>query len=188
MRNLLPTVLLLISPWSFASGSFVLPWYAAGSVERQSISLTDEKFQPVVGSVVLGAWLYEGIGLEAELGTNLQEDNIATLAVESETQFSVGVRLQSPPINNIAAFALFSASSVSIASRFTSGNPDKETHNFSGVRGIFGLSFPVLRKWEIDAAYVSANYGDDFRVNGFRIGARYTINNVRPRKRRGWLQ
>ena len=75
MRIYTLIALLLFSPWSLAAGSSKLPVYVSGFFDRQSIGLSGEKFEPVVISAAVGAWLYEGIGVELELGTAMQDDN-----------------------------------------------------------------------------------------------------------------
>lgn len=188
MRTLILALFLLISPWCGAVDSFSWPVYASGFVDRQGISLSGEKFEPVVASVAIGAWVYEGIGLELELGAGVSDDEVATLELEPESQFSLGIRLESEPINGVAAYALISASNVSIASRFNTGAAAASNQRFSGFRGAFGLTFPLFQRWVLDAAFVHSAYDDDFSINGFRVGARYSINNVRPRKFRGWFK
>jgi len=114
MRTLSLAFLLLFSPLSVAAESFSLPIYAAGFLDRQSISLSGQKLQPVVASAVIGTWLYEGIALEAELGVGLSDDNAGTLAVDSESQLAVGIRFESAPIQRCATAQTTRVVSMSI--------------------------------------------------------------------------
>ncbi len=188
MRTFTFSLLLLFTPLSFAAGPLALPVTVSGFLERQSISLSGEKFEPVLAGATLGAWIYEGIGIEIGYGASISDDTVASLALETNSQWSVGVRFESAPIDGIAAYALFAVSSVSINSRFTAGVASSEDSHFRGARGVFGLTFPLRSRWAVDAAFVRHEYDDDFGINGVRIGLRYNVNNVRPRARRGWWQ
>ncbi|MEM7258644.1 MAG: hypothetical protein AAF404_14800 [Pseudomonadota bacterium] len=187
MRFFSFVVLMLFSPWCFAAGTISFPVYASVHLERQGISLSSEKFEPLAASAVIGGWVYDGIALELEFGTGIQDDDVATLSLETDTHVAAGIRLESRPVGGIAAYALFSTSNVSVSSRFTSGTASPDKRSFSGVRGVFGLTFTVLPGWVADAAFVRQEYDDDFGINGFRMGVRYLINNVRPRPRPRWL-
>ena len=188
MRIVSLVVLLLLSPWCIAAGSFSVPVYASGFLDRQSIGLSGQKFQPVVASAALGGWLYEGIGVELELGTAIQDDNVAALRLEPESMMSLGLRFESAPINGVAAYALLAVSAVSIDTRFTSGTAAPDDRHFRGFRGVFGLTFPLVPRWVLDAAFVRQDYDDDFAISGVRLGVRYAINDIRPRPRQGWLR
>lgn len=165
-----------------------MPAYAAGFVDRQAVSLSGEKFEPVIASITVGTWLFEGIGFELELGTGVREDNVAALEIGTESQVSIGLRLESKPVNGVAAYVLLAATGVTLNSRFTSGNAADRNHDFSGFRGVFGLTFPLSSRSVIDAAVSHSEFDDDFNINTFRIGARYVLNDVRPRRRGGWLR
>lgn len=177
----------MFSPWCVAAGGFSLPLYASAHLERQSISLSSEKFEPLAASAVLGAWIYEGIGVELEFGTGLQDDDVATLALETGSHVAAGIRFESRPVGGVAAYALFSTSNVSVDSRFTSGNTANDERTFSGVRAVFGLTFMVRPRLVVDTAFFHQAYDNDFDINGFRVGARYLLNDVRPRPLPRWL-
>jgi hypothetical protein len=188
MRILTIALLLLLSPLCRAAGGLNLPFYATGFLDRQSISLSDARFEPLLAGVAVGAWLYEGIALEAELGTGVGEDDAGILSLETESQLSLGVRLESEPLSGVAAYAVLGVSGVSINSRFTAGIANTDSFQFRGFRGMFGLTFSPVPRWVIDAAFSRSEYDDDFGISSFRIGVRYALNGIRPRERRGWYE
>lgn len=189
--RLLPLILclcVLLPSWSAAAGRTGLPIYVAGYVDRDSLSLEGAKVRPVLATATLGLWFFEGMGGEIELGTGLKDDSVNNLDFDVSTRLAVNLRLESPVINGVAAYAVFGVARSAFDTRFESIAGSADNRSYRGFRGAVGLVFPISSRWGIDAAFTRYEYDDDLGVNGFRIGARYAINDVTPQQRWGWLR
>ncbi len=170
--RLISLVSLLLLP--SVSAAQAQSFYFSAFVDRQSLNISSSSFAPIVGSVVLGFWGWEGIGLEAELGGGLADSSVGDLDLEISSMAALNVRLESPPIDRIAAYVQFGVVRSNIDSRFSGPANSSLDTTFSGPRLAIGLTFQLTPAWQFDAGFSRHEYDDDLGINSFRAGLRFS--------------
>ena len=147
--------------------------YLSGFAERQSFGgVAGTDFDTAVASAALGIWVRNGIGLEAEIGTGVIDDSVGTLDLDVNSQLALNLRLESPPVERVAAYFLFSF----IRSDFDLQVPDGSTSSsLSGFRAAAGFTLMINRRLDVDVAFTNQDFDDDLRTNSFRFGLRFGL-------------
>lgn len=169
---LAPVLCFSASPLPLSS----LPVYASATLDRQSIGISDSRFTMPVVTFTGGLWSRPGIGFELELGKSLSDDSLNNLDLEVHSFSSLNLRLESPPINRVAAYALFGLSRTNIDSGFSGDVVNQKKNSFRGFRGALGLTFMVGRQLVVDTAFTHHEYDDDIGINSFRLGLRFDFS------------
>ena len=152
--------------------------YGTVVVGGQTVSINDSTFETIIGGVGAGVWLWEGIALEGELATSFSDDRISALRLDVPLQFTLNLRLESPPADGYSAYVQFGVARTEIDSRFTANTlaAPQSTLNSSLNGGHFGIGMVLhINRWlAADAGVSRLIYEDDSGVNLFRIGLRLT--------------
>jgi len=148
--------------------------YLSAFLDRQSLGVNDTNTQlrPVVLSGALGYWVLPGVGLELEAGVGVKDDTVGTLSVKFESKLAVNLRLESPPVNQVAAYAMFGYS------RTNYDAVDRGINNsisLPGGRVALGLTYGLSRGILVDTAFTHHNYDRETRINSFRVGIRFDL-------------
>lgn len=153
-------------------------FYLSAFFDRQSLGVigSSQQVQPLVVSGVGGYWLRPGIGLELEAGFGLAGDGVGPLDVEANNTFGVNLRLESPPIERFGAYALIGYVRTSFSADDGRGN---STLSLPGGRAALGLTYSLMPKMMLDAAFTHHDYDGDTRINSFRFGVRFDIGSDR---------
>ncbi|OED39785.1 hypothetical protein AB833_14340 [Chromatiales bacterium (ex Bugula neritina AB1)] len=178
----LSLLLFLLLP-SFAAAQ-IPNLYLAAYGDRQVLGVADGEFTSAIGVLSVGYWIREGIGLELEAGTGLTDDSINSLELSVESLVAANLRLESPPMEDIAAYVLLGASAIRLDSDF-SGIPDSSVDSsLTGFRGAIGLTFNLSPSWQLDAGFTHHEYNSDVSINSFRLGMRFILAPQAAWKRR----
>lgn len=153
-----------------------LPIYASLFLDRQSIGISDSRFRMPVVTAAAGWWGWQGIGLELEFGRSLGDDTLNNFDLEVYSYTSLSLRLESPPIDRIAAYAAFGLSRTNIDSGFSGDVVNAKKSSFRGARGVFGLTFKMTRQLVVDTAFTHHEYNEGIGINSFRVGVRYDFS------------
>lgn len=170
--RLISLATLLIFPVLGAAQSQGL--YLSAFLDRQSFDISDSRFTPVVGTVALGYWGWEGIGFELELGRGLKDSSVGDLDLEVSSMAALNLRLESPPIDRIAAYVQLGMVRTSFDTRFSGTAGSGLESNFTGPRFAIGLTFLATPNLHVDAGFSRHEYDDDIGINSFRVGIRFT--------------
>lgn len=149
--------------------------YFSAFIDRHSLGLigTTVELHPVVTSAAVGCWLRDGIGVELEAGVGVADDNVGSLDVNFDSKLGIGLRLESPPVESIAAYAYFGYAKASYE---VSGG---SSFDLPGGRMAAGLTFVVTQRITVDAAFNYYDYDDEARTNSFRLGVRFNMGDSR---------
>ena len=153
-------------------------FYGTVVLGGQTVSVSDSSFEAGIGSLAAGVWLWDGIALEGELGTGFSDDRIFGLRLDVPLQFTLNLRLESPPADGYSAYVQFGVARTEIDSRFTTNTAAeaRSTVISSLNGGHFGIGMVLhINQWlAADAGVSRLIYEDDSGVNLFRIGLRFT--------------
>ncbi len=148
--------------------------YLSAFIDRQSLGLIGStvELHPLVASASFGFWVAEGIGLEVEAGVGVEDDTVGNLDLNFESTLGFGVRLESPPIDRVAAYALFSFIETSYEATVDGVSTSLK---LPGGRMALGLTYRVSPNFFADASFTHHDYDEDARINSFRLGLRFDI-------------
>lgn len=151
-----------------------VPMYLAAFVDRQSLGVTEstQQLHPVNLSAVIGLWVRRGIGLEFEAGVGVRDDRVGALDVATGSTLGLNVRLESPPSERYAAYALFGYVRTDYDTKDGGIN---SSLSIPGGRVGLGMTYRLVPKLLLDASFTHHDYDDDTRINSFRFGVRFDI-------------
>lgn len=163
---------------NFAVPVTSLPVYASAFLDRQSIGISNSRFTMPVVTFAAGWWGRPGIALELEVGKSLGDDSLNNFELAVYSFSSLSLRLESPPVDRVAAYAIFGLSRTNIDSSFSGEVVNARKNTFQGGRGALGLTFKLTRQLLVDTAFTRHEYDDDIGINSFRVGLRYDFSDV----------
>lgn len=153
-----------------------LPVYVSAFIDRQSIGISDSRFTMPAVTVAAGWWGWPGIGLELELGKSIGDDSLNNLDLAVHSTASLNLRLESPAIDRVAAYAVFGLSRSNFDSAFNGEVVNAKKNSLRGMHSAFGLTIKWTQQLALDTAFSHHEYDDDIGINGFRIGLRYDFS------------
>ena len=163
---------------SLLQGRAAVPLYGAVFIDRQAIGISGEKFTTPLINAAAGWWFRPGIAAEIEFGKSLTDDSLNALSLEVFSLASVNLRLESPPTNRLAAYALFGFSRTNFDSSFSGSVNNRKKNSFRGARAALGLTMRITPQLLLDGAFTHHEYDEDIGINSFRVGLRYELSGV----------
>ena len=157
-----------VSAQSFSTSNI----YVAGFLDRLSLGVdgSSAELQPLVAAASVGYWVLEGVGLELDVGTGVTDDSVGSLDVDFRSKIGLSLRLESPPAERFAAYALFGYARTSYRAEV---NGASSSISLPGGRLALGLTWLVNSQFVIDGAFTHHDLDGDTRINSFRLGVRY---------------
>lgn len=169
-----PLILLLSAPAVCLAAPIATP-YVGVAYEQQSISLSDNDFDTGMFTVHAGAWLWEGIGLEFELGKGIDDDKQNGVSVEHASLLRYGLRLQTPSTpNQTVLYVLFSGATSKLGMQ-TAGDGIPGNNSFNGYHAGIGIGTQLNSKVQLDLSYNNYQVDESIDVTGFRLNIEYTF-------------
>ena len=159
-----------VSAQSFSASNI----YVAGFLDRLSLGVdgSSAELQPLVAAASVGYWVLEGVGLELDVGTGVTDDSVGSLDVDFRSKIGLSLRLESPPAERFAAYALFGYARTSYRAEV---NGASSSISLPGGRLALGLTWLVNSQFVIDGAFTHHDLDGDTRINSFRFGVRYDL-------------
>ena len=170
------SVMLCAPVSAFAEMTFS-PYVGAG-VESLSSTIDSVEFRSTRMLFHTGLWIAEGIGIEAELGSNISSDVEHSLALEYSSIMRYGIRLRSPAaISKISIYVLLgrASSTINLQNQDSSLEINKEV---SGYHGGIGFATKISNRLQIDMSYNGYNFHENYDISGIRLTAEYTFGNI----------
>ncbi len=182
MLRILAVILLFCVPMlaqsQTLSGRASERFYGAAFLGWQTVSVNDSSFEARMANATAGVWLWEGIGLEGEVGASFTDDTVSGLRLDVPSQAMLNLRLESPPTDSYSAYVQLGLTRTEIDSRFTTDaaavGRSSITSSLSGVHLGIGMVLHINRWLVADAGYSRLVYEDESGVNLFRFGLRFT--------------
>lgn len=167
-------MLLISSSIASADG----PVYGELMLGVGGVTNTDLEFYPALGSVSVGAYVYENIGVELFADSGLRSGEDADFTLDVDQAYGVALRLQSPPVDGVQGFIVLGAVSYTLEQQLSSGVAGSAagvSDEFVGVRASIGLMqrlvrFPAL---QLTAEYRHYNADEPIRLDAVLLGLRF---------------
>lgn len=146
--------------------------YLSAFIDRHTLGVIESTAQlkPVIATGSVGYWVFDGVGLELEAGFGLANDSVRNLDVDFGSKLGANLRLESPPVEGFAAYALFGYVRTSYN---TNAGGSKSSIVLPGGRLALGMTYALRSQVVLDAAFSHHDYDSDTRINSFRFGIRY---------------
>lgn len=171
-KPLLPLLLLLSAP-ATSHAALTLEPYAGVGYEGQRISIGDEDFDASQLKLHAGLWLWQGIGIELELGKGLSDDTQNTLKLEHTRMLRYGVRLMTPPSpSNTVLYVLLSGATATL-DMHTGELAEPGENDFDGYHTAIGMGTQITPKIQLDISYNNYQIDESFDMSGVRFNVEY---------------
>lgn len=169
------SILVALSP-PVGAATFQPSAYLSIKAQQHSMRIGDTRFTLPAASLTGGFWFRQGIGLELEFSRSLTDEQRNGIETELDHMLSLGLRLESPPNDDLAVYFVFALSAAEVASRFT----EIETRSLGSSLDGYGVTFGFV--WQsavpglaLDLGATHNRLDDDIGVNTLHIGLRYTL-------------
>lgn len=148
--------------------------YFSAFLDRQSLDVdsSSNELEPLVAAVSAGYWVFEGVGLELDVGTGVLDDSIGSLDVDFRSKVGISLRFESPPTERVAAYASFGFVRTSYRAEIGGAS---STIVLPGGRLALGLTYLLRSQIVLDGAFTHHDLDGDTRINSFRFGVRYDL-------------
>lgn len=148
--------------------------YLSAFIDRHKLGVIESTAQlkPVIATASVGYWVFDGVGLELEAGFGLANDSVRNLDVDFGSKLGANLRLESPPVEGFAAYALFGYVRTSYDTNVAGS---RSSIALPGGRLAFGMTYAIRPQLLLDAAFSHHDYDSDTRINSFRFGVRYDL-------------
>jgi len=173
----IPLSLALCAPVAAIADISFTPYMGAG-VESLSTKIDSVKFKNNRVLLHAGAWVAQGIGLEAEISRDISNEEHHSLTLEYDTFLRYGIRLISPPNESkVSLFVLLSSTRANI-SLYNSNSDQSVKEKLDGYHAAVGLAAQLNPKLQLDLSYNSYNLNKNFDISGIRLSAEYAFGKL----------
>lgn len=169
LRLLAATAAIMLPLSSAPAGQF----YGDINYEMQYFDISSQSFTPQMFSASVGAWLLQGIGIEATYGMGFRDDTENGFSLETSQLGAVNLRFESPNTMGASAYILLGSVSFKLDGDISgSGFPGKET--FNGYQVTLGVNqyFPNHPRTALNLSATKYGVDEDFDSYGLRVGLR----------------
>ncbi len=178
MNNALILLIFCLSAPAMSKAALTTAPYAGAALERQTISIDTNDFDSGLLLLHAGVWIWEGIGLELELGTSIFDDTQNAVSVEHKSLLRYGIRLQTPATpNNTLLYVLLSGASSKLNMQ-TGGDGVPGKSRFSGYHAGVGLATQLSAKVQLDLSYNNYQVDESIDITGIRLNVEYSFGAI----------
>jgi hypothetical protein len=173
LRWLITVGLLLASFTASAEGRV----YGELQLGAGGVSHSELDFFPSFGTVSLGAYVAPNIGLEVFADTSIAPGEDDDFQLDIEQAVGVGLRLQSPPVDNVQGFIVLGAVNFTLDQTLTNAAASQVNdvnEEFTGLRVSVGLMQRLQRvpNTLVTAEYRHYNADGPLRLDAIVLGLR----------------
>ncbi len=153
---------------------YAVEYFVGGDLSYNRIEIAGEHFNPVSLRARGGAWLWRGVGVEADISAGVSDDENAGLKLELPLMASIYARFQTPYEAGLNAYILLGFTSVELDGQSVNDDfPGSE--RFSGPSVALGLLeyLPFMPDTSLSLEIAGHFVDSDIELINFSLGLQY---------------